>query len=440
MTVSRWLLGSVNRWLNNEYLSLKYIFMSDLESSEKSNWGKRIAVLTTAGALAGSWFGAEKIAELVIGDYEGSQPSAPQVPGLPEKPEPAPAKRNAIEVAIGFDVSKSDIRNKLPAVVSETREFLDHTGVLQDGDTVSICKFVEKAECREFQLPDQKPALISYVDGIKLDPRKPNEMHTYVHASVKQILDQTGADMVFAWTDGFDEDQDSRQELGADHSPVVIVVPDSKYVADANSVKQTLGSSGVDVKVAATSEEFGKDLENFTGELNAEAQVKAEQDAEKLYKEKLAQYGEEMKQHQDALGKYEQDKSAYEKALKDLEARKLEAKEKIQDWKTRIKLGIAGLGALLAGLIGLDSYKRSRPRLKGFLEDRSKPLYPKIYTLPRYTEPFNCSPFIKQSVILSPAKQGITLNGQVVRDGDQIAPDIYYHSTHPKRKSSHTRA
>lgn len=414
--------------------------MSDLESSEKSNWGKRAAVIATAGVLAGGWFGSEKIAELVIGDYEGSQPSVPQMPGLPEKPEPKQAERDAIEVAIGFDISKSDIRNKLPAVVSETRKFLDDTSALQDGDKVSICTFVENAGCKEFQLPTQKTALISYVGSIQLDPRKPNEMHTYVHASVKQILDQTGADMVFAWTDGFDEDQDLRQELEADHSPVVIVVPDSKYVADANSVKQTLGGRDVDVRVATTSDEFGRDLENFTGELNAEAQTKAKQDAEKLYKERLVQYGEKMEQHQDALEKYEQDKSAYEKALKDLEARKLEAKEKIQDWKTRIKLGIAGLGALLAGLIGLDSYKRSRPRLKGFLEDRSKPLYPKIYTLPRYTEPFNCSPFIKQNVILSPAKQGITLNGQVVRDGDQIAPNIYYHIIHPKRKSSHTRA
>lgn len=423
-----------------------------METQTKSNLARKVLKSSAVGGavIATAWLISDPLVDWYVGDYKGEKPqlNAVEPKNMPTKPEPVPAKRKPIEVAIGFDISKSDIGKELPSVVSETRKFLDDTGALQDGDKVSICTFVENAECREFQLASQKTALISYVDGIKLDPRKPNKMQTYVHASVKQILDQTGADMVFAWTDGKDQDQDSRQKLGADHSPVVIVVPDDGYVTNANRVKQTLGGSGVDVKVAATSEEFGKDLENFTGELNAEAQRKARQDAEKLYKEKVAQYDEEMQQYQNKLQKFEQDKSAYEKALKDLEQRKAALQAEIQGTKNAIKrvIAIAGLVAVtalisaLSLLIGINKHQKNKPKFPSvwYIVDK-RGRFSDPYRGPAFSDkPFNLNTIIEESIVLVPTKEGVVINGGpnngkvILLDGDEIIPGVSFTTRDPQ--------
>lgn len=415
-----------------------------METQQKSTFARKVLGGSAVGGatLAAAWFVLDPAVDWYVGDYKGEKPTLDAVePNIPQKPEPIPAKRGPIEVAIGFDVSKSDIGKVLGSVTAETRKFLEGTDVLTDGDRVSVCKFVEQPSCKEFLLPGQKQALLSHVKGVDLDPRKPNEMHTYVHVSIQQILNQTDADIAIVWTDGQDEDTREKQELGDNHSPVVIVVPDLAYVADANSVKMTLGGRDVNVEIATTSDQFGKDLEDFTGRLNEEAQKKAEQDAKKLYQQRLIEHSGKMQKYQDDLKKYGHDKFVYEEALKVLEQQKAKLQAEIQATKNTIKkvfaiigLGIVGVAiSALSAAIAINRHEKNKPKFPPlwYIVDKRGRFQDSYCGPSSLDKPFNLNTIDIDSIILVPTKEGIVVNGgpnngKVLQDGDEIMPGVIF--------------
>ena len=401
-----------------------------MRSSEaKSGFGKSAVILASAAVLAGGWFEAEEIAKQFIGDYEGPVPQAPQAPIPPEKPEPKPAKRKSIEVAIGFDNSRSDIKDDLPKVISATREFLQKTDSFSDGDSVDICTFVESAKCEEFKLPDQKDALLNYVGGVHPEP--PRHMETYVHAAISQIVEQTAADLVLAWTDADDETKGEKLRLNPDHPPVTIVVPKAKYIPNANAVLNSLGGRNINVDLALTSDEFGKRLESFAGELVKDAMSKARAEADKIHQQNLGQYNQNLERFSSATEQYQNDQKAYAEALKNNEARKVAVEAEVAKWKTRIKIAVGSIFAIFAGLVGLDIYNRSRPKLKGFIVDKRDSKYPRVYRVPSSKEPYEFKRIHGQKFTLTPTKGGISDGNKLLKDGDQIATGIYYYETEP---------
>lgn len=405
--------------------------MSKIETSEKSGWGKPVAVLTAVAALGAGWIEAEKIAKWAVGDYEGSVPQVPVAPSLPVKPQPKPAQRQPIEVAIGFDNSRSAIRNELPNVVSATREFLQKTDSLGNGDTVDICTFVESASCEEFKLPDRKDALLNYVSAIQVEPQRP--METYVHSAVEQIVEQTSADLVLVWTDADDETKGEKRPLKSGHAPVTIVVPQEKYMANAQEVRTSLGRTDVDVELARTSDDFGRNLEILSGELAKEAQEKAQAEAGRIHQGNLAKYQADLAQHAGAVEKYQADQQAYEAVLKDIEEKRATAEAEVTKWKTRIKIAVGSILAIFAGLVGLDLYQRNRPKVKGFIVDRRDQKYPRVYRLSPSKEPYRFRRIPGNEFTLTPTKNGISDGTKILKDGDQVSPGIYYYATEPSR-------
>lgn len=401
-----------------------------MKSSEsKSGFGKSAVILASAAVLAGGWFEAEEIAKRFIGDYEGSVPQSPQAPISPEKPEPKPAKRKPIEVAIGFDNSRSDIKDDLPKVISATREFLQKTDSFGDGDSVDICTFVESAKCEEFKLPDQKDALLNYVGGIQIE--SPRRMETYVHAAISQIVEQTAADLVLVWTDADDETKGEKSKLNSNHPPVTIVVPKAKYIPNANAVLNSLGGRNINVDLATTSDEFGERLESFASELAREAMAKARAETDRIHNQNLEKYNQDLEKFGDATEQYKNQQKVYEEALRNIETKKIEAEAEVQKWKTRVKIFIGSVFAIFAGLVGLDVYSRSRPKLKGFIVDRRDSKYPRVYRVPSSKEPCEFKRIPGQKFTLTPTKGGISDGNKLLKDGDQITTGIYYYETEP---------
>ena len=114
---------------------------------------------------------------------------------------------------------------------------------------------------KSLNYPTKKDALLNYVGGVQPEP--PRHMETYVHAAISQIVEQTAADLVLAWTDADDETKGEKLRLNPDHPPVTIVVPKAKYIPNANAVLNSLGGRNINVDLALTSDEFGKRLESL---------------------------------------------------------------------------------------------------------------------------------------------------------------------------------
>lgn len=416
-----------------------------------SNFARRLFTgSVAAGAVAAAgWFAADPLVEWYIGDYEGDKPQVPSTeePAVPEKPIPVKAKRGPIKVAIGFDVSKSKISGNLDAITAETRKFLENTSALSAGDQVSVCTFVEDADCESFKLPDQKDALISRVNNVQLDPRKPNDMDTYVHNSVSQILSQTEADLVLAWTDGQDEDPASKEALASGHAPIVIVVPSKEYVVDATNVSSTLGRQNVDVRLATTSAEFGKDLENLTGGLNAKAQREADLSAEQLYEERLRQHNQQMKEYGKRHEQYQKDKVSYQQALEKFNAGKEVVQDRIQEIKKRIKKGFKIAGAVvlslaaasMALLIGINRHKKNKPKFPPiwFIVDKRGRFLDSSRGPSFSDQPYKLETITGEQITLVPTREGILIqggsnNGKILRNGDEITPGFVFTTKDPE--------
>lgn len=406
--------------------------MSKIDNSERSGFGKPVAVLATAAVLGAGWFEAEEIAKWAVGDYEGQVPQVPVAPNMPVKPQPKPAHRRPIEVAIGFDNSRSEIRKELPNVVSATREFLQKTDSLGNGDSVDICTFVERAACEEFTLPDKKDALFDHVSAVQVEPQRP--METYVHFAVKQIVEQTSADLVLVWTDADDETKGEKKPLNPGHAPVTIVVPQEKYIANAQAVQKSLGRTNVDVELARTGDDFGRSLEILSKKLVDEAMEEAQAEADKIHQANLAKYKEDLAAHTGAVEKYQDEQLAYETALKEIEAKRAEAEAEVTKWKTRVKIAIGSIFAIFAGLVGLDLYQRSRPKIKGFIVDKRDSKYPRVYRLSPSKDPYKFRRIPGNEFTLTPTKNGISDGTKILKDGDQVSPEIYYYATDPSKR------
>jgi hypothetical protein len=384
--------------------------MSTPEGGHGRKWLKP-AVLATGIAAMAAWCGAEKIAEKMVGE--------PVMPPKPSAPQKVKAERGPMQVGIGFDVTRSDIRHDLPNVTAVTRQFLQNNGVLKPGDQVIVCTFAEGADCNSFTLPDDAAALAAEVDGIKpQDPRR--GMQTHVHHAIAQMVNTLGVTkegVLLAWTDGKDDEKGDKTPLASGHSPVVIVVPQRSYVTDAKSVEETLGDTGVDVALAEDSGAFGALLEKFSRALDGRAQARAQADEDLAYEGRVSKFQQLMAAYEDAKANADQLRGAN--------------LAKIAAFKFNVKAGIALLLAALGALIGFDYRERNKPQTKGFLS-YSRDGYPKLFRLPESAKP--CEVRLQGSTYLfTPTKTGLVVNGRIINDGDELAPGITYTVDKPKK-------
>jgi hypothetical protein len=391
--------------------------MRNPESSNSSSWVKK-AMAVTAIAGTAAWLGAEPIANQIIGEQKDTAPTEPQ------KPEPKPAKRNPVDIAIGFDTTRSKIMDDLPSVTSATRDFLDNTKILKTDDKVTVCTFAEEAKCNSYVLPKGKEDLIANVGQIKPEARR-NNMQTFVHHSITSIVKEVKGEngIVLTWTDGIEDQNGQKNTLPLKHAPVTIVVPQEGYLSSAGLVKKELGTQGVDVVLAKNSTDFGKLLEKFVGRLENEAQKTAEDEAKALYNKQL-------EDHATKMTSFENEKRAFAK-------KHAEAKEKIENVKSGIKMTAATLIVLAASALGTLLYMRNRPKLKGWIVDNRNE-YPEIYRIPQEAKEISLtrvSRTLPGEIRIKPGTDGIYLNNQKIRNGTEIDENIFWFDKEPDEEA-----
>ncbi len=387
------------------------------ESSSKSGWAKK-TIAATAIVGAAAWVGAEPVANHIIGEQTDIAPTEPQ------KPEPKPAKRKNVDIAIGFDTTRSAIMKELPAVAEATRSFLEETKILTEGDQVTVCTFAEEANCTSYKIPAERAALLETVGKIK--PEAPrNNMQTHVHHSIASITNRVKGEngLVLAWTDGIEDQKGPKAVLPAKHPPITIVVPKEEYLTHAGSVRTELGSKGVDVVLAQNSGDFGHLLERFTGKLEKDARTKAEDEAAALYQGQV-------KEHTVKMAAYEAEKKAYAE-------KHAEAKEKIGNVKTGIKMTAATLMALAASALGTLLYLRNRPKLKGWIVD-NRGDYPEIYRIPAETKEIplsRVSRTLPGSITIKPSANGMFAGNERLRNGFKLDENIFWFDKEPDEEA-----
>lgn len=388
------------------------------ESSNKSSgWAKKtMAVTAIVGAAA--WVGAEPVANHIIGEQTDTAPTEPQ------KPEPKPAKRQNVDIAIGFDTTRSAIMKELPAVAEATKGFLEETKILADGDKVTVCTFAEEANCRSYKIPAERQALLDSVGKIKPEAPRDN-MQTHVHHSINSIAQQVRGEngLVLAWTDGIEDQKGQKNALPSAHPPVTIVVPKEGYLTSAESVKLELGSKGVDVVLAQNGGDFGRLLEKFTGKLERDARTKAEAEVAALYQQ-------QMKEHTGKMTAYEAEKKAYAE-------KHAAAKEKIETVKTSIKITAGALMALAASALGTLLYMRNRPKLKGWILDNRNE-YAEIYRIPAETKEISLSRVSRNlpgSITIKPTSNGIYAGNERLRNGFKLDENIFWFDKEPDEET-----
>lgn len=395
--------------------------MANSPEEKGSGWVKPVALAIGVAATA-AWCGAEPVAEYLIGE----PPAAPEAPVRPEKPKRVTATRGPIEVVVGFDITRSQIMGDLPSVVAATRRFFADTAALKPNDRVDVCTFAEEAECKSFEMPQDRAALDASIKAVQPIP-KGVATGTHVHNAIGQMVAQVrGEAIVLAWTDGIDNDSSPKSPLAPGHPPVTIVVPRGEYVPSAQSVDRTLGDTGIDVTVARNSGEFGETLERFSSALGQRAQAMEQARSDADYRAKMGGYAAKMAEYEAALANNDRIKAEFAAARAAVE-------ERIRSVKRTVKIVAGSLVAGLLLLIGWDHRERNKPRLRGFIVDK-RTQFPETYRLPNSTEPKNFTA-LGVKLVLEPTKEGMKCNGKLIRHGDQIIPGVYYYERDPDIES-----
>lgn len=391
--------------------------MENGERSDRSGL-KKALVLGGGLAVAGAWFGAEPVARLMVGE-PGEAPPAPTLEVA--KPEP----REPLNLVVGLDRSGT-MKEDLPSVREAVLAFLRSNKVLAAGDGVEMCQFPDDtdafgADCKGFVFPSQAAELEAAVQGVTIDPRGAKGK-TYVNLAVRQMLERLAGkpnSVVFAWTDGKEEDKGDRPFASEGHAPVRVVVPRMEYKPDADAVAAGLGEDAEAV-VARSGAEFGTMLSRFTGELDQKAQAAAQAKTAAANARNRAAYEAALREHQGQVAEIERQKGTLE--------------GKIRSVKNWVKGTALALLALLGGAIGLDIRERRRPRLKGFLQDKRNPKYPKVYPIPHSKSPYNCQMYLQSPVVLTPTKQGVSCDGRLLKNGDQVIERVFYYESDPRTR------
>lgn len=381
-----------------------------MEDSERKSYnGLKIGGATLLALAAAGYFSAEPIAKRFF-----------DAPHAPRPPEPVQAQREPVNIAIAVDRTPSAVSTELPTIRMATREFLEGRGILRDGDGVTLCTFAERAECRDFRLPGGKAELIQAIDGIV--PERRRGIETHVAASVRDVVSAVydrENPFVVAWTDAIEEGDPV--PAGTERSrrvPVRIVVPRSRFLSDASNVSEAFPADDIQASVATNGGEFGEQLGGFVGGLTRDAQTRAQATADR--------------QHQSAMQDFERQKSAYELALRSVQ-------EKIENVKAWINRGIGGIMAAFGILVFLDYRERKRPRISGYIV-KKRGAYDNTFPLSRSKVPVNILRMVGFDMTLSPSKQGVTLEGRVLQDGEQIAEGVSYHISDPRIKKPTKRS
>lgn len=370
--------------------------------------GLKIAGIALAAASMAGWFGAEPIAERIIGE--------PEAPVAPSEPQRVTAERGPMDIAIGLDVSPSAIKLQLPNVVEQTRNFLVNAHFVE-GDTVRVCTFAESAKCESFTMPGQRDAAVNKVASVKTVYRK--GIKTYVNQAITQMVSGLRSPgVLMAWTDARDETKTGNAPLAAGHQPVIIVVPNEDYIGAANSVDSSLGDDGVEVALAKTAEDFGNLLEKETGKLDRQAQGVAQGKADAAYSLLIEQYG--------------RDQATYKEELANSVQKKQEARAAIVRAKKVVKVTAGALFASAMAALGTLVYLKLRPKMYGWILDVNG-TYPQKYELPTVTTPVSLNNVSSRlpAVTLTPKKDGIYKGTQVLTGGTQVSQGVYWFAEEP---------
>lgn len=86
--------------------------------------------------------------------FNEALPVKPQIPPMPE------VARENVQLIIGIDITRSEIRKELPGVLKATEDFLKETKLLESGDKISICEVSDNARCNSFEKGKNDDALL----------------------------------------------------------------------------------------------------------------------------------------------------------------------------------------------------------------------------------------------------------------------------------------
>lgn len=377
----------------------------------------KIGLGITAG-LTAAYFGSDYIAEKLA----GSEPPEPPALPTPKQPEREPAKRAAVELTVGIDHTRSKIRAQIPEMVAAIVDFVERGGVLKDGDGVTICEVDEEAACDRFVLPDQKEALLQRARGIKEVNRQ--GVNTYLARGLRGMLASARGranSVVALWTDGIEEDPNPDYPEAT--SPTKILVPRSEYLPHANAVRDGMRAKGgerVNTAVASNGDEFGALLAEFTRLLDAQAQATADKAAEEKFQNDLKEWQTKADNlatnHAAEIAQWKLDKDAKKATAENIR------------FYARITILLALL-VTFGGTIGLVRMANSRERklLKGHLEVQCPGSAYGSSKIPlsktRTSQTLKVS---GQVLNFQGTDAGVTLNGKLLEDGDQVAPNTFY--------------
>lgn len=381
----------------------------------------RVGLLAGGIAAAGLYAGSDALVDSLAGEV----PAPPMEIPEPPKPNPPKAQRAPISVGISFDATPSGIAQKLPAARAATREFILKE-ILQDGDTVVLCSFETESDCTTHVVsPEERQAMTARIDGIATNP---DAKKSHVNDAVAKLSEMVGKDgHSFVWTDGKDSDRFPSDDV---HGPTTIVVPDKKFERDAQKVARKM-EPGVTVVEAEDASVFEELLREKTTALTASAQQQIDAQA-------AAEYAEAMKAYSTsttaAARKYGEDMDAHEKGKSAL--------EDLKNTYKNIVRAVAGLFAFLISLgLVVDTWQRSRPRLKGVFYDTRNADFPSSYPLPSSTKTIFVDQFGIEGLAgtLTPTRQGILFNGQPLKNGQEIdlgegRGAIAYHEEEPSEE------
>ena len=121
-------------------------------------------------------------------------------------------------------------------------------------------------------------------------------------------------------------------------------------------------------------------------------------EADKIHQQNLGQYNQNLERFSPPRNNIKMIKSVC-RSFKNNEARKVAVEAEVAKWKTRIKIAVGSIFAIFAGLVGLDIYNRSRPKLKGFIVDKRDSKYPRVYRVPSSKEPYELNVYMVRNLL-----------------------------------------
>ncbi|MBI5151961.1 hypothetical protein HZA39_00340 [Candidatus Peregrinibacteria bacterium] len=295
---------------------------------------RNFLILIPAGA-ASAFISCEKEPE----PFNESSPVQPKMPSLSGE-----IKREPIHLIIGVDITRSKIKKLLPDVLKSTSDFLKETGILQDGDKITICEVSDNAACYPYVKGTKDSELLNKVNSIKtLDAGGRTHLLTSLETMSGQSSDPNTIIALWSDCDNSDEWDDTDKEKGDIKHQLKLVIPSSEFQENAKELSEAIAGTSPSIHVAKTGNDFGNLLTDITDKLEKEARAKAEVD-------RNLEYEKMIKEYQQALQDWEKQKADWEKRRQEYEANR---QRKMAEIKRAIKFTIFGISSAVLALIGL---------------------------------------------------------------------------------------